>query len=226
MAAVIHDPWVAMGDDGSVLIEDDLVLLGPALVAITTPWDRVRYFSFHDIAELGGGLGRQSFENAGGAWTADAMGFWVELPWVIGTKNFRLDYSWMDLGGGFGRNKHGMGWWPEGETGGGGFGTQPGSGQIACWDPAVGGGYRFEVDGSMKTKTSVVSPASPVNVLTWRSIERVGDEWTIKDGPSAPADGTLGEAKWTAPGVSVSAYPGIVMAGTHRVFEMLWLLRG
>jgi hypothetical protein len=225
MAAIIEEPWVAMGDDGSVLIEDDLVLLGPALVIVSSPWDLVRYFSFHDIIQDGEGLGRQNFTNAGGAWTADAMGFWVQLPWVIGAKNFRLDYSWMDLGGGFGRNKHGMGWWPEGETGGGGFGAQPGSGQIACWDPAFGG-YRFELGGALQSKTSVVLPASPTNVLTWRSIERVGDVWTIKDGPTYPASGSLGESKWTVPGVSVSAYPGIVMAGTHRVFELRWRLTG
>jgi hypothetical protein len=29
MAAIIEIPWVAIGDDGSVLIDDDLVLLGP-----------------------------------------------------------------------------------------------------------------------------------------------------------------------------------------------------
>jgi hypothetical protein len=45
MATVIEIPWVAMGDDGSVLITDDLVLLGPRLwvlyspVTIISDWD-------------------------------------------------------------------------------------------------------------------------------------------------------------------------------------------
>jgi hypothetical protein len=35
-AMIIEEPWVAMGDDGSVLIEDDLVLLGPHANTIDT----------------------------------------------------------------------------------------------------------------------------------------------------------------------------------------------
>jgi hypothetical protein len=42
MAAIIEIPWVAMSDDGSVLIEDDLVLLGPA------PRDPVVLYSLDD----------------------------------------------------------------------------------------------------------------------------------------------------------------------------------
>jgi hypothetical protein len=194
------------------------------MVTVEAPWDAVRYFSTHDIIESDGGLGRSSYFNFFGVWAADVMGFWVALPWVIGTRDFVLDYLWVDLGGGFGRNKHGLGWWPEGVTGGGGLDSPAGGGFLGCWDPAVGGGYNFFLGAALQTKTSIVSPASPVNTPTYRRISRVGDTWSVLDGPEFPADGTLGHAEWTAAGVEISAFPGFRMAGTHRVMWAQWQL--
>ena len=187
-------------------------------ILIKAPWTRVRYFSAHDIIADANGLGRSDYENFNAPWDADVMGFWVALPWVIGEKDFLLEYQWLDLGGGFGRNKHGLAWWSEGVTGGGGIETN----FLGCWDAAVGDQYFF-LAGTLQAKTAVTAFASPL-VPTWRAIRRTGSVWTLKDGPAYPADGSLGEANWTASGVSVSAFPGIAMAGTHRIKEMLWRL--
>lgn len=186
---------------------------------LSAGWDAVRYFPAHDLTINGDGIGRLGYTYFGSPWSADVMGFTLDLPMPLGTRDFTVDYEWIDYGGGFGRNKHGIGWWEEGSLGEG-YGEYVGPYFFGTWDQPAGDGFAA-LNGAADWGTRITPVTNHVGAWVWRRITRRGSLWRVQDGPSRPANGSYGESTHES-AAGVSSLFGIKMAGTHRIreFEM------
>jgi hypothetical protein len=107
----IEEPWVAMGDDGSVMVEDDLVLLGPEPLCTIGIYDRLRLwaaaqnFPANDFGEGGEFSGMDGIVVQGDIiWDAagyyrrsgaGAVYFDSSFMWLpVARKNFEISYSY------------------------------------------------------------------------------------------------------------------------------------
>ena len=209
---------------GRVQIKDRHVLIGQDYViqfGVSVGWDAVRFFPQSDMVITADGIGRASFDNSKSLfespWDYDIMGFWIALP-NLPSMDFEIEYQWLDQGGGFGRNKHGLGWWP----------TQDGGGDLfpsflGTWDQGSFG-YAAISGVTNPGRVQIQPCVNTVGQFIWRKLTKKGSDWSVKDGLTRPADGSLGSATYQSPSPTFP-YFGLKMAGTHRIKEFSGILR-